>query len=58
LLNLPIGSGWEADVVQYPCTGTGAGTSPPYSGTKNHMARCGYINRFNFGSGGCEINAF
>ncbi|EFX66440.1 hypothetical protein DAPPUDRAFT_229423 [Daphnia pulex] len=51
-------SGWESDITQSPCTGTGADVLPPYSGTKNHMARCGYINRFNFGAGGCEINAF
>jgi hypothetical protein len=50
--------GWEADITQSPCTGTGADVQPPYSGTKNHMARCGYINRFSFGSGGCEINEF
>ncbi|XP_046634592.1 alpha-amylase-like isoform X2 [Daphnia pulicaria] len=51
-------SGWEADITQSPCTGTGADVQPPYPGTKNHMARCGYINRFSFGNNGCEINAF
>ncbi|XP_046656473.1 uncharacterized protein LOC124349713 isoform X3 [Daphnia pulicaria] len=38
-------SGWEADIAPIACTGTGADVLPPYSGTGNHMARCGYINR-------------
>lgn len=52
------GSGYESDIQQSTCTGTGADVPPPYTSNKNHVARCGYINRFYFGTGDCEINAF
>jgi alpha-amylase len=45
---------WEGDINQGTCTGTGAGT-PGYSST-NHMARCGFLNRFQWNSGSCLIN--
>ncbi|KAI9550247.1 hypothetical protein GHT06_001534 [Daphnia sinensis] len=53
-----FGNGFEPDIQQSSCTGSGADVLPPYSSNKNHVARCGYINRFNFGSGGCEITEF
>lgn len=50
------GIGWEADIAQTSCLGT-AGGSAPYT-SKNHLARCGYINKFSFGTAACEINTF
>lgn len=50
------GTIWEGDITQKVCTGAGAAT-PPYT-SKNHMARCGFVNKFNFGTGDCEILTF
>ncbi|XP_057380580.1 alpha-amylase-like [Daphnia carinata] len=52
------GTGYEPDIQQSVCSGTGSDVAPPYISNKNHVACCGYINRFNFGTGGCEINGF
>lgn len=52
-----VGAGWEADITQVACTGTGA-TAPPYSGTTNHLGRCGYINVYSFSGSGCYIGPF
>ncbi|XP_067663291.1 alpha-amylase-like [Haliotis asinina] len=48
-----VNGGWEGDVMGGTCTGSGA-VSPPYT-SKNHMARCGYLNVFHWGSGSCTI---
>ncbi|XP_013389804.1 pancreatic alpha-amylase, partial [Lingula anatina] len=54
---LSDGSGgfWEADINQVTSCGGSAGGQAPYS-SKNHVARCGYINVFEFGSGSCIID--
>uniref|UniRef100_A0A914W7E2 Alpha-amylase n=1 Tax=Plectus sambesii TaxID=2011161 RepID=A0A914W7E2_9BILA len=46
--------GWESDVNQAACTGTGGGTKPFNS--NNHVARCGYVNVFIWGDGSCRID--
>ena len=48
--------GWENDISQMECTGESNGKAPFVS--KNHAARCGYINKFDYGSGSCQINSF
>lgn len=50
------GQGWENDVHQIQCQGTAGGASSFYS--TNHMAKCGYVNKFEFGVSNCEINYF
>ena len=47
--------GAEADVLVQDCNGHFGGV-PPYH-SRNHMARCGFVNVFHFGSPECEINA-
>ncbi|XP_042856311.1 uncharacterized protein LOC122242943 [Penaeus japonicus] len=49
--------GWEPDLVQETCSGSGGGSPPPYT-DKNHFARCGYINVFHFGVAECSISEF
>lgn len=49
-------NGWENDISQMECTGESNGKAPFVS--KNHAARCGYINKFDYGSGSCQINSF
>jgi len=50
-------SGWESDVSQdLECVGRRGG-SRPYA-TKNHMARCGYVNAFRFSESGCTVDDF
>ena len=56
LKSLLTNAAWESDIQQLTCTGSGA-SAPPYA-TKNHMARCGYINKFSFNSGDCLILEF
>ena len=51
-----LGQGWENDVHQIQCQGTSGGV-PPFS-SKNHIAKCGSVNKFDFQSGTCEINDF
>ncbi|KAK5983365.1 hypothetical protein GCK32_009331, partial [Trichostrongylus colubriformis] len=41
--------GWEQDIIQKSCTGTVGGTAPFTS--KNHIAKCGAVNVFAWGSG-------
>ena len=50
------GAGWEPDINQGSCTGTAAGNAPYRTG--NHMAMCGKVNIFNWGSGSCTVNNF
>lgn len=51
------GDGWEGDIAQASsCSGTGGG-SAPYS-TQNHLGKCGFVNKFEFDSNSCVINAF
>ncbi|KAK0427998.1 hypothetical protein QR680_010534 [Steinernema hermaphroditum] len=50
------GDGWEADIHQEQCTGSGASESP-IRNSKNHMAKCGMVNVFEWGQGSCIINA-
>ena len=47
------GAGWEADINQGTCQGTAGGTAP-YT-TKNHMGRCGFLNRYSFNDNECYI---
>ncbi|RUS69095.1 hypothetical protein EGW08_023144 [Elysia chlorotica] len=47
---------WETDISQSDCAGNGAET-PSYTSI-NHIARCGYINVFEWGNPDCTINAF
>uniref|UniRef100_A0A1I7YJB7 Alpha-amylase n=1 Tax=Steinernema glaseri TaxID=37863 RepID=A0A1I7YJB7_9BILA len=49
------GIGWETDVQQKACTGSGA-SEPPIRSSKNHMAKCGMVNVFEWESGSCLIN--
>ena len=49
------GNGWEQDIGQAETCGGDVGGSKPYVST-NHMARCGYVNVFEWGSGDCIIN--
>ncbi|GFR93116.1 alpha-amylase [Elysia marginata] len=46
----------EEDVSQGQCTGDAAETAPYTSG--NHVARCGYINVFEWGSSNCRMESF
>ncbi|KHJ92421.1 hypothetical protein OESDEN_07692 [Oesophagostomum dentatum] len=46
------GVGWEGDIKQQTCSGN-AGYPPHVS--KNHVARCGAVNVFYWGSGACNI---
>ena len=48
--------GWESDISQIECEGESNGKAPFVS--KNHVARCGYINKFDFGANSCQINTF
>ena len=45
--------GWEEDINQETCTGE-AGLPPPRH-SSSHLARCGYINVFEWGEGSCII---
>ncbi|KAK3784088.1 hypothetical protein RRG08_060515 [Elysia crispata] len=42
---------WESDISQAQCTGNMAVT-PPYT-SNNHIARCGYVNVFEWGGSSC-----
>ncbi|CAL4159318.1 unnamed protein product, partial [Meganyctiphanes norvegica] len=46
-------TGWELDVHQEPCSGS-AGLPPPASSV-DHMARCGYVNVFEWNDGTCKM---
>uniref|UniRef100_A0A914D483 Alpha-amylase C-terminal domain-containing protein n=1 Tax=Acrobeloides nanus TaxID=290746 RepID=A0A914D483_9BILA len=46
--------GWEPDVSQGSCSGTAGGTAP--FKTNNHVAKCGYVNVFDWGTNSCTIN--
>ena len=52
------GSGfWENNVNQWSsCHGNVGGSRPYASG--NHLARCGYVNVFEFQQGKCTIDCF
>ena len=45
---------WESDISQSACGGTVGGTAP--GGSMNHIARCGALNVFSWGSGSCTIS--
>ncbi|CAD6194272.1 unnamed protein product [Caenorhabditis auriculariae] len=47
-------SGWEGDVSQKTCTGA-VGGQAPFSSI-NHIAKCGAVNVFTWGSGDCIID--
>ena len=48
----------EPEIHQsHKCTGS-AGTLHPLKPLKYHVARCGYINRFAWGSSDCQIYHF
>ena len=46
---------WESDIVQGLCTGTASVGQPSYS-SNSHLAKCGYMNTYVWGSNICEIN--
>lgn len=46
----------EKSINQLECSGTSGGKAPFISET--HVARCGFINMFEFHSEPCEINYF
>ncbi|CAG0880034.1 unnamed protein product [Cyprideis torosa] len=48
------GVGWEGDITPTTCRGISA--TPPYE-TTNHMAMCGFLNVFSFGTGSCLIQS-
>ncbi|XP_068220186.1 alpha-amylase-like [Palaemon carinicauda] len=48
--------GWEPDISQGECSGD-VGGSPVYE-SKNHFAKCGFVNVFDFGNPDCVINSF
>lgn len=48
-----VGS-WEGDIGASTCTGAGGGAAPYTS--VNHIARCGFLNVFHFGSSACIID--
>ncbi|TRY76789.1 hypothetical protein TCAL_12427 [Tigriopus californicus] len=48
------GEDGEPIIAQEACTG-GVGGTAPYS-SPNHMARCGYMNVFQYGENGCQID--
>jgi len=50
------GQGWENDIHQIECEGSFNGNAPFKS--NNHMAKCGFINKFDFGANSCENNYF
>ncbi|PIO75704.1 hypothetical protein TELCIR_02241 [Teladorsagia circumcincta] len=47
--------GWEQDISQKKCTGALGGSSPFSS--KNHVAKCGAVNVFTWGSSDCIIDS-
>nr|CDJ87398.1 Glycosyl hydrolase and Alpha-amylase domain containing protein [Haemonchus contortus] len=47
--------GWEQDISQKACTGAIGGTAPFSS--RNHIAKCGAVNVFTWGSGSCIIDS-
>ena len=47
---------WESNVVQDPECGGNVGGNRPYA-TSNHVARCGYINVFEYQQPGCTIDS-
>ena len=51
-----LGVGWENDMKQTECLGN-LNEKAPFS-FNNHVAKCGFINKFDFGSNTCEINHF
>ena len=48
------GVGWESDINQASCLGSSGARTPPYRST-NHMALCGFLNVFDFGTPACTI---
>jgi len=49
------GEGWEPDIIgDHDCSGNIGGIAPFDS--KNHVARCGFVNVFHYGEDQCEIN--
>ena len=54
-----VGLGWESDVSQASCQrceGSSIDQAPYVS--KYHLAKCGSINMFNFGTKTCEVYSF
>ena len=49
-------NGWEPDIAQETCTGSSGGVAP--NPTMNHVAMCGKVNVFSWGSGSCVIDDF
>ncbi|VDL77251.1 unnamed protein product [Nippostrongylus brasiliensis] len=47
--------GWESDISQATCTGSVGGSAPFTS--INHVAKCGAVNVFTWGSGDCIIDS-
>ncbi|KHJ83437.1 hypothetical protein OESDEN_16866, partial [Oesophagostomum dentatum] len=47
-------TGWEPDIMQSSCEGNLGGSAPFQS--NNHIARCGAVNVFTWGSVGCIID--
>jgi alpha-amylase len=50
------GEGFETDRAQTACGGSAGGTVP--FSTTNHAGRCGFINVFEYGANGCNIDKF
>lgn len=49
------GDGWESDINQAGyCTGSSGGGAP-YS-SKNHLAKCGFSNLFEYSGNSCEVD--
>ena len=49
-------TGWESDIYQGTCSGS-AGLAVPFD-SKDHMARCGFINVFEWNENGCVMEPF
>uniref|UniRef100_A0A1I7XI80 Aamy_C domain-containing protein n=1 Tax=Heterorhabditis bacteriophora TaxID=37862 RepID=A0A1I7XI80_HETBA len=47
--------GWESNISQRPCSGS-IGGSAPFSSI-NHIAKCGTVNVFSWGSNDCIVNS-
>jgi hypothetical protein len=47
--------GWEPDIAQAACTGSGNAGTAPFK-TNNHVAKCGFVNVFDWGQNSCTIN--
>lgn len=52
------GVGWEKNIAQNECAGNAPFVRRPMFHSVNHVARCGYVNVFEWNSDDCIIDSY